>query len=52
MENLKEEKTINLYNKIDDVLYYLTTHNKNYTKEQYSKILLLDEIISELKNRN
>ena len=43
------------FNNWDDLLYYLnnlldylTTHNKNYTKEQYNKIVLINDIIKSL----
>ena len=31
-----------------ELLQYLTTHNKNYTKSQYFSLLELEEIINEL----
>ena len=33
---------------LDNLLDYLTTHNKNYTKEQYNKIVLINDIIKSL----
>lgn len=33
---------------LDSLLDYLTTHNKNYTKEQYNKIVLINDIIKSL----
>jgi esterase/lipase superfamily enzyme len=45
------------FNSYDDILYYLnslldylTTHNKNYTKEQYHKINLINDIIKCLED--
>lgn len=34
--------------KLKDLVYYLKTHNKNYTKEQYYKILEMEEILESL----
>lgn len=31
---------------IKSILYNLRTHNKNYTKEQYDRITLLDDIFN------
>jgi hypothetical protein len=53
-EKIKKETGCNFEN-IDDmfsymecILEHLTTHNKNYTKEQYYKIITLHDIV---KNR-
>lgn len=35
--------------KINEILYTLKTHNKNYTKEQYYLILDLQDLINELE---
>lgn len=51
MENLKNKTTKELYSQIDDVLYFLLTHNKNYNKKQFEKIDKLNDIITELKDR-
>lgn len=51
MNNLKEKSKIELIENIDNILYYLYTHNKNYTKQQYYKISDLIDIIEELKAR-
>ena len=32
------------YEKVNDILYYLATHNKNYNNEQYEKIIELKEM--------
>ena len=32
MEELKSKTITELYKNIDDILYFLYTHNKNYTK--------------------
>lgn len=32
------------YGKVNDILYYLATHNKNYNNEQYEKIIELKEM--------
>ena len=50
-EKLKKLQGLN-FNKIDDnllfyiqgTLYFLKTHNKNYTKKQYEKICMLYDI--------
>lgn len=50
-EKLKKLQGLN-FNKIDDnllfyiqgILYFLKTHNKNYTKKQYEKIYMLYDI--------
>ena len=34
--------------KLKDLVYYLKTHNKNYTKEQYYRILEIEEILESL----
>ena len=34
--------------RIKDMIYFLKTHNKNYNKEQYNKIIEIDEILDEL----
>ena len=51
MNELKEKSILELYNMIDNILYFLSTHNKNYTKKQYENILLMSDIISEIKDR-
>ena len=35
---------------LNNILEYLTTHNKNYTKEQYNKIVLIHDIIKSLQD--
>jgi hypothetical protein len=35
---------------LNNLLDYLTTHNKNYTKEQYNKIILINDIIKSLED--
>lgn len=39
-----------LINEIKDIVYFLSTHNKNYTKEQYFKIIDLQEKIESLED--
>ena len=51
MEELKSKTITELYKNIDDILYFLYTHNKNYTKKQYNNIIDLVDIIEELKER-
>lgn len=51
MEELKNKNVYELLKNIDDIMYYLSTHNKNYNKKQYENILELNEIIEELKTR-
>ena len=51
MEDLKEKNIYDLLNLIDNKLYYLNTHNKNYNKIQYYNINDLIDIIEELKER-
>lgn len=42
-------ENITIIDKIAEIAQYLSTHNKNYTKEQYYKILDLKELINELQ---
>ena len=51
MKELKNENTIELLKRIDNIIYYLYTHNKNYTKLQYNNIINLIDVIEELKTR-
>lgn len=51
MEILKEKNVNELLKNVDDIIYFLYTHNKNYTKKQYENILDLIDIIEELKER-
>ena len=51
MEVLKEKNVNELLKNVDDIIYFLYTHNKNYTKKQYENILDLIDIIEELKER-
>ena len=51
MGNLKCKAVYELLEDIDDKLYYLSKHNKNYTQEQYYNILDLIDIIEELRER-
>lgn len=52
---LKEKSGIDLQNEIELLYYvkslldYLESHNKNYTKEQYSKILTLYDILTSIE---
>ena len=51
MENLKNKSTNELYQEIDNILYFLSTNNKNYNKKQYENINNLIDIFAELKDR-
>lgn len=51
MKVLKEKNVNELFKNVDDIIYSLYTHNKNYTKKQYENILDLIDIIEELKER-
>lgn len=51
MEELKNKNTVELLKNIDNIIYFLYTHNKNYTKTQYNNIINLIDIIEELKTR-
>lgn len=51
MKVLKEKNVSELFENVDDIIYFLYTHNKNYTKKQYENILDLIDIIEELKER-
>lgn len=51
MKVLKEKNVSELFENVDDIIYFLYTHNKNYTKKQYENILDLINIIEELKER-
>jgi hypothetical protein len=51
MKVLKEKNVNELLKNVDDIIYFLYTHNKNYTKKQYENILNLIDIIEELKER-
>lgn len=52
---LKAKTGIDLQNETDLLYYakslldYLESHNKNYTKEQYSKILTLYDILTSIE---
>ena len=51
MEDLKNKNFDELLKDMTQIIEYLETHNKNYTKKQYYSILDLKEISEELKNR-
>lgn len=51
MKELKEKNVDELLQNMDNIIYFLYTHNKNYTKKQYENILDLIDIIDELKER-
>ena len=51
MKVLKEKNVNELFKNVDDIIYFLYTHNKNYTKKQYENMLDLIDIIEELKER-
>lgn len=51
MKELKEKNVNELLQNMDNIIYFLYTHNKNYTKKQYENILDLIDIIDELKER-
>ena len=42
---LDKEPNEDAISKLKDLVYYLKTHNKNYTKEQYYKVLEMEEIL-------
>ena len=46
--HLKNEKEILKY--MQDTIYYLFTHNKNYTQTQYYKIWNLKDIIDNMED--
>lgn len=51
MKDLKTKNINELNDEIDNIMYFLLTHNKNYTKEQYFKINELQDILTEIKER-
>lgn len=51
MENLKNKNIKELTEDIDNILYYLHTHNKNYNKKQYENINDLIDLFQELTER-
>ena len=51
MEDVKNKNIYELLEDIDNKLYYLSRHNKNYNKEQYNNILELIDIVDELRER-
>lgn len=51
MKELKEKNVNELLQNMDNIIYFLYTHNKNYTKKQYENILDLIDIMDELKER-
>ena len=51
MKELKEKNVNELLQNIDNIIHFLYTHNKNYTKKQYENILDLIDIMDELKER-
>lgn len=51
MKELKGKNVNELLQNMDNIIYFLYTHNKNYTKKQYENILDLIDIIDELKER-
>lgn len=36
--------------RFEEILYYLKTHNKNYTKQQYQYILEIEDILNKRNN--
>lgn len=51
MKELKRQNVNELLQDIDNIIHFLYTHNKNYTKKQYENILDLIDTIEELKER-
>lgn len=51
MSIYKDKNILELFEKIDDQLYYLLTHNKNYTKLQMGKLVDIDDLLQEIKER-
>ena len=51
MKELKEKNVNEFLQNMDNIIYFLYTHNKNYTKKQYENILDLIDIMDELKER-
>lgn len=52
MENeLKNKNVHELLKDIENITYFLYTHNKNYTKEQYYEITNLIDYLEELRAR-
>lgn len=47
-----EVKSENILKEIKDKLYWLSTHNKNYNKEQYNTILDLQDLVDKLDNND
>lgn len=45
----EEAESEDVWGKIDDLMYTLLHHNKNYTKEQYNSLLDLEELLEEIK---
>ena len=45
LEALEEGKTLDKQREIEDVMYFLLTHNKNYTQKQYHALLELQELL-------
>lgn len=44
-------KDNDVLNEIKDKIYWLSTHNKNYTKEQYNTILDIQELVEKLDDK-
>ena len=51
MEDLKNKNFNELLKDMIQIIDYLESHNKNYTKKQYFNILDLKEISEELQKR-
>lgn len=45
LKKLGIESDKDAISKLKDLVYYLKTHNKNYTKDQYYKVLEIEEIL-------
>jgi hypothetical protein len=45
---MQVEELIDDLKDVKEMIYYLKTHNRNYNKEQYNKIIEIDEILEEL----
>ena len=48
-QGIADMKNAELVKILKDKVYYLRTHNKNYTKQQYYEIQDIEEILSALE---
>lgn len=45
----KFENDIDMILYLQNIIYWIATHNKNYTKEQYNKIIIVKDILESFK---